>query len=385
MPHQSLLASRIEAASSRLVLIRAPLGFGAAGAVTPFICQAALDGRVLVAAPSVLVLEQWASRISDEGGQTKRLTADVALELADADADSGPGGVLLATYARLLRGPARHGLATLDLSMMVVDGVMGVRVASEGPVPTGTDAVLAELASRARRTVALQAVEHGRPPTWLASAEIIETSLAEAGNDGPPLRTRVYRAALDPRARAVVERATALLGETSTPRPTGRAWLHSRLLKAAASANTAQPEQGGVIEVGEVWSVLDDLEALGPDPRLAALHEAVRDLSPQGPVWVATGYTIAEAEYVHAGLVAGAVPAALLLSGTRPTSSSRVTVTTYGHLEALALEGPGAVVCWSAPRGELDAERLRTMSAVGSLTTVAEIVEEDGSGTVQGC
>lgn len=107
-----MLAERLEKArTARHVIVRAPVGSGVTGTLTPVIQQAAASGLVLIISPARVILDQWMDLLRSVGTTTNLLTSDLALELASS-LTVRRTEVLLSTPARIRQGPVKAWLSS---------------------------------------------------------------------------------------------------------------------------------------------------------------------------------------------------------------------------------------------------------------------------------
>ncbi|SCF42191.1 Part of AAA domain-containing protein [Micromonospora matsumotoense] len=384
-PAHILLAERLDRVrDARHIVLHAPPGSGKTRILADFIARAAESGFVLVVSSRRELLKQWAIVLGDHGdAPVHELDSDLALELASlSPAESQHNhGVLLTTTVGVRRGPVRLALQSLPLALFLLDGL---------PRPDGaTLPAVRSIVDRARQTIVVDHISRGRMPPWLQHPALVQLTSAEAidMSDNRHVSPEDYVVALSLGERSVFQQAAMLLDRRQVVR--SRPALHSALMQLIGGVQ--EPSRDDLGRVDMAWSLVDSLEGLGPDPRLAAMTEAVLHRRQFGPVIVVTGPLRAEVEYVRDHLTAHGIrttewtlqdpPKEPAVAADR--SPSPVVVATPSGLEVgEPLLQAATLVYFTRPRS--DAERAWLLSALRTGMTRSVVLPTDEPPTAAG-
>ncbi|WP_144118304.1 DEAD/DEAH box helicase family protein [Catellatospora sichuanensis] len=367
-PQPPLAARLARAKDDRCVVLRVPLQSGVRSTLMPHIVTAAADGLVLVTAPTLTMVNQWAQRLREAGvPEVRVITSDVAQELADSSSARPSTGVLLATDARAQHGPVRKVLESITFALCVFDSMLLV----------GNDSLprIFQVASGSARTIVVANLWSRGNPRWPSDATVIEMSLDElAGTRQAEIKT--YHVLLDAAEQSVLGDAARLLDNPDRMR--SRAAMHSSLVRLAREA---EGEQEATYAADDIWGVVDKLEALGPDARLAALTATVRSLRDAGPVLIVTSRLLADVEYVYRHLVESGIEHVVTSLPSLPagmkTSARAVggppypveVITSNFDADDVSLDG-GSLVYFTEPRLVEDVQRLVAVHRTGAVRAV---------------
>ncbi|MBQ1022865.1 MULTISPECIES: DEAD/DEAH box helicase family protein [unclassified Micromonospora] len=298
-PAHILLAERLDRVrNARHIVLHAPAGSGKTRILADIIARAAESGLVLVVSSRRELLAQWAMVLLRNHAATplRDLDPDLALELASLSPTQPhhDHGVLLTTTANVRRGPVRLALQSLPLALFLLDGL---------PRPdSATLAAVIGIVDRARQTIVVDQNAQEDTPSWLQHPELVQLTLAEviAMSSKSHVSPEDYVVTLGDGERAIFQQAATLLDKRHGIR--SRPALHSALMQLISEGQVTSRDDQGRVKMA--WSLVDSLEGLGPDPRLAAMTEAVLHRKQSGPVIVVTGPLRAEVEYVRDHLTA---------------------------------------------------------------------------------
>ncbi|MEV1333162.1 DEAD/DEAH box helicase family protein [Micromonospora costi] len=295
-PAHVLLAERLDRVrDARHIVLRAPAGSGKTQILADFIARAAASGFVLVVSSRRDLLKQWAIVLRNHGGApVHHLNPDLALELASLSPTEPHHGILLTTTVDVRHGPVRLALQSLPLALFLLDAL---------PRPdSATLPAVINIVARARQTIVVDPGTHEGMPSWLHHPALVQLTLAEAIDMSGKrhVSPEDYVVTLDPGERSVFQQAAMLLDKRHGVR--SRPALHSALMQLISGVQETSRDDLGRVDMA--WSLVDSLEGLGPDPRLAAMTEAVLHRRQFGPVVVVTGPLRAEVEYVRDHLAA---------------------------------------------------------------------------------
>lgn len=376
VPAHVLLAERLDRVrDARHIVLRAPTGSGITQTLTDVIARAATSGFVLVVSSRRDLLDQWGISLRSHGGAPVRhLNPDLALELASLSPTEAYRGVLLTTTLGVRRGPVRLALKSLPLALFLLDAL---------PRPdSATLPAVISIVDRARQTIVVDRGPHESLPSWLHHPALVELTLAEAINMSGKrhVSPEYYVVTLGPAERSVFQQAAMLLDKRHGVR--SRPALHSALMQLISGGQETSRDDPGRGDMA--WSLVDSLEGLGPDPRLAAMTEAVRHRRQFGPVIVVTGSLRAEVEYVRDHLAAHGIrttewtlhdpPKAPAIAADR--SPSPVIVATPNGLEVgESLLQDATLVYFTRPRS--DADRTWLLSALHTGVARAAVLPLD--------
>jgi hypothetical protein len=277
---------------ARHIVLHAPAGSGKTQILADVIARAAESGFVLVVSSRRELLKQWAIVLRNHGeAPVHDLDPDLALELSSLSPAEPrqDHGVLLTTTVGVRRGPVRLALQSLPLALFLLDGL---------PRPdSATLPAVISIVDRARQTIVVDHNAHEGMPSWLQHPELVQLTLAEAISMSGKrhVSPEDYVVTLGDGERSIFQQAAILLEKRHGVR--SRPALHSALIQLIGEGQeTSRDDQG---RMNMAWSLVDSLEGLGPDPRLAAMTEAVLHRRQFGPVIVVTGPLRAEVEYVR--------------------------------------------------------------------------------------
>ncbi|MEV5766114.1 hypothetical protein AB0L34_16310 [Micromonospora sp. NPDC052213] len=295
-PAHVLLAERLDRVrDARHIVLRAPVGSGITQTLADVIARTAASGFVLVVSSRRDLLEQWTIVLRSHGvAPVRLLNPDLALELASLSPTEPRRGVLLTTTLDVRRGPVRLALQSLPLALFLLDAL---------PRPdSATLPAVISIVDRAHRTIVVDREPNEGMPSWLHHPVLVQLTLAEAINMSGErhVSPEDYLVTLGPAERSVFQQAATLLRKRDGIR--SRPALHSALMQLISGGQETSRDNLGRVDMA--WSLVDSLEGLGPDPRLAAMTEAVLHRRQFGPVIVVTGSLRAEVEYVRAHLAA---------------------------------------------------------------------------------
>ncbi|MEV0714043.1 hypothetical protein [Asanoa sp. NPDC050611] len=335
----------------------------------PTIEAAAANGLVVIVAMARIELAQWRERLGISRVSVWMATSEVALELSElSTAAHPPTGVLLTTPTRLDRGLLRNALRSVPVALAVVDGKPRdlTRAASSS----------ARLVEIADRSIVVDDLVGGPTPEWLGPHAVVEVSLDEVIGSAANARAAIgsYQVTLGEDEQEVLDRAAKVLGRPVAWR--SRIVLHAGLLQLISTAEQAGNHEGD--QMAEAWSVVDDLENLGPDPRLAAVLQAAVRMRNVAPVVIVTGGRLVEAEYVQDHLIENGVDADLWTVQTQPSADKAsaqakgppfpVAVATTGSLDVNEQWLTGsALVYFTEPHTDREHQRLHVALATGAI------------------
>lgn len=347
------------------MLVRAPLGTGARGVLVPQIIAAATSGIVLIAAPTFAQLEQWARRIRDAGGPEARyINKDTALEFADKSSTQLTTGILLTAHLASLRGPARTVVEKMSLRLCLADGSSMV---------SDQFRAVPDFLGRAARTVVLD--DHTNATSgWLSSATVVEITLDEVTGQRPTATVvSTFSVHLNPAERELLASAERLLN-LSQPTSLSRAALHAQLMNLVSEP--ASTQCGAARDLPEVWLTIDQLEALGEDPRLSAVFDLATSLRASATVFIVTSLLAADVTYLHGYLISRGVEAILwtrfsplqFVSPAPGPPHPVVVASASLDMDDEALDG-SHLVFLAEPLGE-QVRRVREVAATGTVRSI---------------
>lgn len=375
---QAILAERLSRArEARHIVLRAPAGSGITKTVAEFAARSAASGFVVVVSSRLALLEQWAFVLEIRNAAPVRLLkSELALELANRLPAEPHRGVFLTTMPDIRRGPVRIALKSLPLALAVLDA---------GPQPdSSTTPAVLDIVEQARQTIVVEQVLGQGLPTWLHDPTLVELTLDEAitMSGERHANPETYPVSLSPAEHSIFEQAARLLDKRNGAR--SRPAVHSALMRLISTSHGTS--HGDMDDIDMAWSLVDSLEALGPDPRLEAMTERVLQRRWSGPVIVITGPLRAEVEYVRDHLATRGIHAEQLTmhdprkpkavsDGDSPPS---VIVATRNSLDTdESLLHDATLVYFTRPQSNSD--RAWLMSALHTGAARAAIIPTDGS------
>lgn len=400
-PYQTRLLDDLmrETSAPRRVQIVAPTGVGI-GTVLVNLATSLFDagGDILVLTSRSVLADEWEARLF-AAGVTRvhhlRAASDAVLAMDDLSSleDVVPS-VTIATLEVLSHGAGRRAADQLRPALLIVDG--GYSLAA--PFGAQSEALSALLARSLRVVVQSNSatVLH-----WLSDAEVITVPLRAAvgGRVHQTVAFARYQSSAE-EAQVFVDSARVLAAISAEfVRASTRPALHGTLLRLASGISVTGQSQlpdsfvnqptialaASSESIVEVWSLIDRIEALGDDPRLAKLAELVEGfVGSDGPVIVVTD-RVDELEYVASHLDASA-PVRRLSGSTRPAErreaidpagGGQVVVATTASLKGLEYPGSWTQIWWSGPNNLPDAA-VRLSRAVGRSMTIALVSDPAG-------
>jgi superfamily II DNA or RNA helicase len=383
LAHQRDLLHTIETTRASRILVRSPVGAGSTEVLVHFAAKRAAAGDfVIVTPPATALTEQWTRRLSDAGTESVRAIRHpsellVMFDEAAGGVDLVATGVMVVAVDLLKRFTDLKRFRQLAPDILIGDEVNGSpnsqRIRS-----------LSALAQRAVRAIALS--HTARDVSWLPDAETIEWALDWAP-PRPPIR--IVRFALGHAEVDALARGSELLQRTSTPSDQSltRPGLYGSLLHLRARLGQAQLVVDGdpalsaprrpEVELDEVWTAIDTLEELGPDPRLAILEEEVQTVIQQGRSCCVLVERVYDADYIAGDLrdkgydvdvVTGSTP---IPQRQSPLDEVSVTVATTAVMALGSLPRETVWVWWTLPSTSAELDRRLIMAAT---TSGSEIV-----------
>jgi superfamily II DNA or RNA helicase len=355
-------------------VVRVLPGAGVRTVLAQFALEVSARDLVLVLAPSLLLVEQWAARLSEGGARVRVLrSAADALELRSQAGTGSTRGIVLCTFARAGHGQALAALGENRFQLVVYDGVAG-------SVPEA----LAAATDSALRSVAV--VSGTTPFAWEGSVtllEVTERSFAEAVRE---ITLTNHQFEETPTDSVALPEAQTLLArylpgfEGDRTAPATPASLHEMLLKIATS--TVAAGEPSAEDKEAAWHLIDTLESISsPDQRLLALDQALRrDVG--ADKWVVVVPAQADAVYVADHLASQGLTVRLLTSATPLEDREAMVSWDYPAIVATSAglsslrqwpRGYGAV-WWTPPRSRAEYEERMTLLATGGRVEVVTLL-----------
>jgi hypothetical protein len=337
------------------VILRALPGSGMRHSLSRLIDDISRRGKVLIVAPSLMEVFQWARLLGDATTSrvnVLRSTAD-ALE-ARYSTELNMGGVFVCTWARAAQPQTAALLADRAFELVIFDGPMA---------PTQR---LTYLIEASRQSVLL--VAGTTAVDWPGAATLLDITAADfAAATAGVTHTRVE---FDPEIDTLTAQATELLRRNELlphdgNQSTTQASIHAALLHLATLPST------DVVDVEMAWRFLDQLDTgAAPDPRADALDRVV-DAEPETRWIVVCGLKVAEAAYVADRLRGRGHETVLLTSQVAEEERARATswtahivVVTAGMLSRISSWPLGYQCIWySQPRSRAEFEHRMSLLA----------------------
>lgn len=341
-PHQAQLLRELDPENrSPRTVVRWPTGSGLSRALTTWISMNH-EARVLVFVSSLASGTQWIRRLTAAAQQrpvrSLRTAADALEMLERGDA---PSDEVVVTWVKSLS----HDLFQKALLIKSFD----VLVVDDPPRNFSSDANFIAVSTNAAQVVALSGDGGGRPTDWPG----FRVAAAQPSRQGVERLSVHYRLGLDEidLLRDVREFIRENPYKQWSMVSTTRATLHQRLLRIASAA---EGDAKGVED--RAWTYIDRIEQLGPDPRLAALEQAL-NARPLDRTAIQISGALVETEYVGSHLSTALTPRAVVTlsgGGVHQSSDPDAHVAVGGPLDLTALTETRSiwfdgVVLWDDP------------------------------------
>jgi hypothetical protein len=291
-----LLKRLVDPETPSRIVIHAVAGSGVGRVVTQLLTQDEM-GTALILTGSRLLREQWGRRLQEEAGRhvTELTGAASALELMERGA-SRPGDVTVVSFDALNSSLTSRALLGRQFDVVVIDNPTEPFVGDLGKTLGGAGKVIVLLTtpvpgpwsdwSSFRATV---------PPVASVSAHMVDIDFRLGSEESGFFATA---------SAFTRNNRTKRWNSSAETRPS----LHQRLLRIASAQSPAIGpaffDQEMEATTQTAWTLLDRLEDMGPDPRLAALDRAVSDAGRERLTLITAG-SLADLDYV-AGHFAGA-------------------------------------------------------------------------------
>ncbi len=372
------------------VLLATPPGVGARAVLAEALSSWQVRGVVLVVVDRSELAMQWEHTFRDQGTMARRLSSSEAL-LQAKDGDFAP--VLITTVQRLRGTVGQRFLASSEPSVVVAD------LPSPG---SHTQQLITDLSRRAR---VILVADMPYASLWFEPDTVVHLGLSEVFAGSPAelvLRQISYR---EPESvKRLLEQGRDLLGRGRGAEHRSVQGLHAELLRLVTKGDAAtskratrdEPPDFEVLEdaaeqlpTDEVWDLLDRLESVEEDPRLAALLGATRDAMTSAAPCVILVRTAAEAHQLAGELVSRELNALPLTpsatAGIRSEAAmnpqAHVVVATSSMLRALPTSTGSWLVLWSPVRTPDRAREVITWALLrrGTLVTLEPDSGEDGT------
>lgn len=384
LPFQQQLVARLSNEESPdRVLVRAPSGSGMTSVLVETVVRSSRSsGGVLVVAGTRVLADQWASALRKAGVAhlaDLRTTEKAVLKLDEPEVPAVVPDVLVSTLPVVTQGAGWRVASALSPGLLVIDH------ASPGLAMDSTrGARLRDLASLARRVVVLSGPADD--VHWLAGAETIDVQPPQAVTRSTvSMQVVTYSISeneleVNTRAISLMREANwSLAGISASTRPA----LHGTLMRLAtrlagdvepaADRDSSEDALSSDLEVlnairpellDELWSSLDEVEALGEDRRLVALRRALDDSARKREAALVLANRVDEVRYVAGALADRGMSVAMISGGMSPetrgrklseTSAGEILVATRASLQGFELAERKHQIWWSSPATYADA------------------------------
>jgi hypothetical protein len=406
LPYQADLLNRLSTGTEARVVISAPAGVGISTVLVQVVAAAAEEsGPVVVVVPRRDLLEQWSTRLRNEGvedvDELRRASeALIGLERSDDLARSQPR-VLLTTAQALWHGAGQKVASQLRPSLLIIELPPGsVNVVSQSEPMSRFESLAADLAERSQRVIVTTSTAATLP--WLDSAETLTISLTEALSQRPSRAPIVLvRYAISNGERDIFERVQALFEATGAGRlvpASTRPAVYGTLTRLATRLSGEAVSEGEELDaelieqnkvrpspdlLDETWGLIDSLELLGDDARLAAVLDLANQAFVEGrPVLIITD-RVDETEYVAARLRDRGAEVGALSASKEFTERRRLTehfrsgtaLVASREISETLQRPPGTEeIWWSPPRTLADvAQRVTRAAEHGRLVALIAV------------
>ena len=248
------------------------------------------------------MVEAWLDRLRAEGLRAFPISSAHEALLIEESSHRDPG-VYVATISRLSHGPSARLIQESHYNLVLLD-----EPPRSGRIFEAVESVI----GHADRSVALLSSRtSSHDLAWSPSALIAKVTFDEAIASGE-IRFDDVTFVIEEEERQLLEAAATLVRRPQAPQalasqdPVSRPLLHSALLhvtEGPANGVVGGEEEPLSREASErslaAWRLLEQLEDLGPDPRLLALDAPLAEARSAGRGSVVVTSTPIEAEYVH--------------------------------------------------------------------------------------